>query len=518
MKALTTKQLYQAHQETIKNQEITDLELLERAGEQVFNWMHQRMQGSPVKIHIFNGIGNNGGTGLILARHLLQHGYNVNNYVVNFSKKRSEGFLKSYEAVKQMKSWPVLLTDIADFPEDIHPDDIIVDAIFGIGLNRESNTFVNEIFAKINELTAFKLAIDIPSGLYADKAPNNFDNVLRVNFTLSFQSPKMVFFLPDTGIFTEQWEVLNIGLDTEFMHTVEAPQLINKLEVLPIYRKREKYASKFTYGHTLIMGGSYGKMGSVQLASKAALVSGCGLVTTYIPECGYVPMQTALPEAMVVTDKNEKEITEIKIDGQYNAIGLGVGIGTSKKTTNALLSFLKENKVPLVIDADGLNIIAKNQDIISFLAPKTIFTPHKQELKRLVGEWDTDFEMLEKTKAFSSKNDCIVVVKGANTLTVNKNEVYINTTGNPALATAGAGDVLTGIITGLLTQGYKPLQAAIFGVYLHGKTADLALVDTGYQCFIASDAIDYLAEAYLDLFAQPKQEIQKEEEEGEEEK
>jgi len=511
MKVLSTKQIYQAHQETLKNIQVTELELLERAGEQVFNWMHQRMQGSQVKIHIFNGIGNNGGAGLILARHLLQHGYNVNNYVVNFSKKRSEGFLKSYEAVKQMKSWPTLLTDISEFPEDIDADDIIVDAIFGIGLNREPSDFVNQIFAKINTSSAFKLAIDIPSGLYADKAPDNFDNVLRVNYTLSFQSPKMVFFLPDTGVFTEQWEVLDIGLDTEFMATVDAPQLINKLEVLPMYRKREKYANKFTYGHALIIGGSYGKMGSVQLASKAALVSGCGLVTANVPKCGYIPLQTALPEAMVVTDTHEEEVTNITVNGQFNAVGLGVGLGTSKKTTKAVLHFLKENKLPLVLDADGLNIVAKNQKIISKIPTQTIFTPHKQELKRLIGDWDNDFDMLSKTKAFSVKNDCIVVIKGANTLTVYKEEVSINTTGNPALATAGAGDVLTGIITGLLAQGYEALQATIFGVYLHGKTADVALADTGYQCFIASDAIDYLAEAYLDLFAAPEQEVVTEE-------
>ncbi len=515
MKVLSVAQLYQAHLLTIKNQDTTELELLERAGVQVFNWMHQRMQGAQVKIHIFNGIGNNGGVGLILARHLLQHGYNVNNYVVNFSKKRSEGFLKSYENVKAMKSWPALMTTIEDFPEDIHPDDIIVDAIFGIGLNRKPSAFVNQVFTKINELKSFKLAIDIPSGLYGDKTPDSLKNVLKANYTLSFQSPKHIFFLPQTGIFTEQWEILDIGLDAEFMTTVEAPQLINKLEVLPMYRKREKFDDKFSYGHALLIGGSYGKMGSVQLASKAALVAGCGLVTAYIPKCGYIPMQTALPEAMVQTDINGEEITNITANGQFNAIGLGIGLGTSKNTTKAVLNFLTENKLPLVLDADGLNIVAENKKIITKLPTQTIFTPHKQELTRLVGEWQNDFEMLEKTKVFSIKNDCIVVIKGANTHILYKNEMYINTTGNPGLATAGAGDVLTGMITGLIAQGYAPLQAAIFGVYLHGKTADIAVTDTGYQSFIASDAIDYVAEAYIDLFTQPKQETPKEEE-GEE--
>lgn len=511
MKVLSASQLYQAHKLTIKNQEITELDLLERAGVQVFNWIHARMQGSQVKIHVFNGIGNNGGVGLILARHLLQHGYNVNNYVVNFSKKRTDCFLKSYENVKAMKSWPTLINNVVDFPADIHPDDIIVDAIFGIGLNREPNDLVNNLFAHLNALDAFKLAIDIPSGLYAEQAPENLEHVLHVNYTLSFQSPKMVFFLPQTGMFTEQWEILDIGLDQEYMSTVEAPKLINKHEVLPMYKKREKYADKFSYGHSLLIGGSYGKMGSVQLASKASLVSGCGLTTAYIPKCGYIPLQTSLPEAMVQTDEDDKEITKIDVEGQFNSIGLGTGLGTSKNTEKAVLSFLKLNKIPLIIDADGINIIAKNKEVLSELPSETILTPHKKELERLIGEWSSDFDMLAKAKDFSLKNDCILVIKGANTLTIYKEHVFVNTTGNTALATAGSGDVLTGIITGLVAQGYPNINAAIFGVYLHGKTADIALIDTGYQSFIASDAIDYLAEAYLDLFAQSKEESTDEE-------
>ena len=512
MKVLSASQLYQAHKLTIKNQEITELDLLERAGVQVFNWIHARMQGSQVKIHVFNGIGNNGGVGLILGRHLIQHGYNVNNYVVNFSKKRTDCFLKSYENVKAMKSWPTLINNVEDFPTDIHPDDIIVDAIFGIGLNREPNELVYNLFSHLNVLDAFKLAIDIPSGLYAEQAPEHLEQVLHVNYTLSFQSPKMVFFLPDTGKFTEQWEILDIGLDQEYMRTVEAPQLINKHEVLPMYKKREKYADKFSYGHSLIIGGSYGKMGSVQLASKASLVSGCGLTTAYIPKCGYIPLQTSLPEAMVQTDEDDKEITKINTEGKFNAIGLGIGLGTSKNTEKAVLNFLKSNNTPLVIDADALNILAENQEIFLELPVQTILTPHKKELERLIGKWSSDFDMLAKSKVFSTKYDCILVIKGANTLTVYKERVFINTTGNTALATAGSGDVLTGIITGLLAQDYPNLNAAIFGVYLHGKTADIALVDTGYQSFIASDSIDYLAEAYLDLFAQPKDTVTDEKE------
>ena len=508
MKILSAKQLYQAHEETISKQQISELELLERAGAQVFNWMHLRMQGAQVKIHIFNGIGNNGGVGLVLARHLLEHGYNVANYVVNYSKKRTDGFLKNYDRVKALKQWPVLLTDAEEFPSDISPDDIIVDAIFGIGLNRDPGTLANQLFAHLNTSNAFKLAIDIPSGLYSNKAPDNAEHVLSVNYTLSFQSPKMAFFLPETARYSEQWEVLDIGLDKEFMQGIEATQLISKNEVLPMYQMREKFANKFTYGHSLIIGGSYGKMGSVHLASKAALVSGCGLVTAYIPECGYNVLQSSFPEAMVQTANSEKLLTEITPEGHFTVAGIGMGMGTNPEAITALTTFLKSNKLPLVIDADALNIISENKKLLNSLPELTILTPHKKELERLIGKWDNDFEMLKKIKVFSEENNCIVVIKDAVTITVYKNEVFVNTSGNTALATAGAGDVLTGIITGLVAQGYEALQAAIFGVYLHGKTADVAVEKTGYQSFIASDAIKNIAGAYLEMFKASEQPVE----------
>ena len=504
MKILSAKQLYQAHDLTIKNQEISELDLLERAGGQVFSWMHTRMQGAQVKIHIFNGIGNNGGVGLVVARHLLEHGYNVANYVVNYSKKRTDGFLKNYDRVKALKQWPVLLTDEEEFPTDISPDDIIVDAIFGIGLNRDPGNLSNQLFAHLNKLKAFKLAIDIPSGLYSNNAPDNIENVLSANFTLSFQSPKMAFFLPETAVFTEQWEVLDIGLDQEFINTVEATQLISKNEVMPMYQMREKFANKFTYGHSLIIGGSYGKIGSVQLASKAALISGCGLVTAYVPECGYNVLQSSFPEAMVQTPNDIKQLSEITPKGNFTVAGIGMGMGTSTETVAAFKLFLKVNKLPLVVDADALNIISENKELLKDLSELTILTPHKKELERLIGKWDNDFDMLNKVKAFSIQNNFIIVVKDAITIIFYKEEVFVNTSGNPALATAGAGDVLTGIITGLIAQGYEPFNAAKFGVYLHGRTADVAIEEKGYQSFIASDAVNNISKAYLDLFKQPE--------------
>ena len=252
-------------------------------------------------------------------------------------------------------------------------------------------------------------------------------------------------------------------------------------------------------GHALLVGGSYGKMGSVCLSSKAALKSGCGLVTAFIPKCGYDIVQIAIPEVMVITNKDKKTIKKIDFQIKPDAIGIGMGLGHEVATQHALHQFLTNNKLPLVIDADALNILSLNKDWISLVPKNSILTPHPKELERLIGPWQNEEEKLEKTMQLSLKTDCIIVVKGAPTLIVDGISIYKNTTGNPALATAGSGDVLTGIITSLIAQKYSSLNAAILGVYLHGLAADIALPETGYQSFIASDIIGYLGKAFLSL-------------------
>jgi len=505
MKIFSKEQIYEGDKLTAEKQKITSTELMERAGIQIFNWLHTRMQGAQVPIHVFCGIGNNGGDGLVIARHLIMHGYNVITYVVNCSEKRSKDFLLNYDLIKQTtKKWPEMLGCEADFPE-IHKDDIIVDAVFGIGLNRPPNDWVKSLFIHFKNSEAFTLSIDIPSGVYTDRIPEDENAVVWANYTLSFQSPKLVFFLPKTAKFSIQWEVLDIGIDREFLYNTETEvELIGKHEVLPIYKPREKYAHKGDFGHSLLIGGSYGKIGSVLLSSRSALSIGAGLVTSYIPKCGYHIVQTAFPEGMVITDENDTLISNISFNISPTVIGLGIGLGTENETISALEKFLKSNKIPLVIDADGLNIISKKKALLKHLSEGTVLTPHPKELERLLGTWRDDFDKLKKTKAFSKKYKVIVVIKGANTMTVFQDKYYINTTGNPGMATAGTGDVLTGIITGLISQGYEALSATIFGVYLHGKAADIAVEDLGYQSLLASHIIEALGEAYIDLFKQPE--------------
>jgi hydroxyethylthiazole kinase-like uncharacterized protein yjeF len=505
MKLFSKEQIYQGDAFTAKAQNITSTELMERAGIQIFNWLHMRMQGAQVPIHIFCGIGNNGGDGLVVARHLVEHGYNVKTYIINFSKTRSKDFLINYEALKnKTKDWPVMLDDDQNFPE-IHPNDIIIDAVFGIGINRPIDDWVISLFNHFRTSKAFVLSVDVPSGLETDKVPKNPESVVNAGYTLSFQTPKLVFFLPDTEKYTVQWEALDIGIDEKFLRDTETEvELIGKNEVLPMYQPREKFSHKGQFGHALLIGGSFGKIGAVTLATKAVLSAGAGKVTAFIPKCGYTILQTALPEAMVLCDKDENKISEITLDFEPTVIGIGPGLGQDDKTKNALQAFLNLNKRPLVIDADAINILAKEESLLKLLPELSILTPHPKELERLIGKWTDDFDKLKKAKNFVKLYKVILVIKGANTIIVFNDKLFVNTTGNPGLATAGTGDVLTGVITGLIAQGYDALQASLFGVYLHGKSADIMVEDKGYQSLLASHVIDGLPLAFLDLFKQPE--------------
>ncbi len=505
MKIFSKEQIYEGDRLTAERQNISSTELMERAGTQIFNWLHMRMQGAQVPIHVFCGIGNNGGDGLVVARHLITHGYNVHTFVVNYSDKRSKDFLINYERIKETtKKWPTLLGPDDELPI-IHPQDIIIDAVFGIGLNRPPADWVVKLFQHFRQSKAFTLSIDIPSGLKTDKVPEDENQVVWAGYTLSFQAPKLVFFLPETGKYTVQWDVLDIGIDREYLMTTPTEvELIGKQEVLPIYKPRKKFSHKGDFGHAVIIGGSYGKIGAVNLASRGALSSGAGLVTVFVPKCGYIPIQTSFPEAMVVTDEEETFISNIEVGFEPSAIGVGVGLATHEKTISALEKFLKTCKAALVIDADGLNCMAQKKELLKLLPENTVLTPHPKELERLVGKWDDDFDKLAKAKAFSKEYKVVLVLKGANTIIVLGDKLYVNTTGNPGLATAGTGDVLTGVITGLLAQGYDALAASVFGVYLHGKAADIAVEDLSYQSLVASHVIDALGEAYLDLFKLPE--------------
>lgn len=495
MKIFDTKNIKEADKITIFNQKITSVELMERAANEVFLWLKKHFADKETTFHIFCGQGNNGGDGLVIARLLKEDHYPVVVDIIEDAGKPTPEFNVALDALNQTG-----LTCNTEADYEYEKGKLVyIDAIFGIGMNRDLLPNVVKAIEKINRHNGLTISIDTPSGLFMDRPT---EIAVHSNVVLTFHFPKLAFYLAGNGDFVNKIEILDIGLDKEFIsNSASDYHLVNTKYACRHYRPVKPHAHKGTQGHALIIGGSHGKIGAVCLAAKAALKSGCGLVTAYLPECGYNSIQASFPEAMVLTD-GDRHITNITYDLQPKAIGLGPGIGQHPETQQAIYEFLKIANVPLVIDADALNILSYNKEWLSLLPEYTIITPHPKELERLIGAWQDDFDWLDKIRQFSLQYKIIVVAKNAHTMVFNGNEVYINSTGNAALATGGTGDTLTGIITGLLAQGYPTADAAVFGVYLHGLTADVAVAETGLQAFTASDVVNYLGKAYLTVEAE----------------
>lgn len=501
MKIFTPQQIYAADKQTILNQKISSTALMHRAATEVFDWLTDYLQDSKEKITVFCGIGNNGGDALIVAKLLIQEGYTVQAYVVNVSNVRSEDFSWAYKQLNEVASdQPKLLSEGDAFPI-LNKNEILIDGIFGIGLNRSISGWVKELIQHINKSETFKLAIDIPSGLFANAVITDKDAVIRANHTLSFQAPKLAFLLPENQIYVPSFEILDIGLDQRYLQETDTTAVLTtSVTAQNLYKQRQQFDHKGTYGHALIIAGSYGKIGAAVLSTKSCLHTGAGLVTSFIPECGYNILQSTTPEAMVLTDVHEKKITDIAVDIHPSAIAVGMGIGQDIETKNALLKLFQTKDSPMILDADAINLIAEHKDLQDAIPKCSIFTPHPGELKRLLGEWESDYDKIEKVKQFSIKHKSVVLIKGAFTTIVSGEKLFINTTGNPGMATGGSGDVLSGILAALVSQGYDIVSASILGVYIHGKAGDFALEENGYESLLASAITDYIGQAFIDLY------------------
>lgn len=494
MKIFETINIREADKITIENQQITSYSLMERAANEAFHWIKHHFADKETTFHVFCGRGNNGGDGLVLARLLHLDHYPVKLDIIDEAGKPTPDF---ETALQNLLESGIENNKGADYPYE-KGKLIYIDALFGTGLSRDLPQSVANAIAKINHCEGHVISIDVPSGLFMDRPT---DVAVESDIVLTFQFPKLAFYLPGNAEFVNRIEILDIGLDKTFIkNTPSGYYLTDRRDASARYRPVKPHAHKGTQGHALIIGGSYGKIGAVCLSAKAALKSGCGLVTAYIPKCGYEIMQSYFPEAMVLTD-GDVHITTIDFDIQPKAIGLGPGIGQEPQTQQAIKAFLEKYNGPLVIDADALNILSQNKEWLKLLPENTILTPHPKELERLMGSWVDDFDKLDKMIAFAKQYKIILVAKDTHTIVVHGETMHINATGNAALATGGSGDCLTGIITGLLAQGYNAVDAAIFGVYLHGLTADLALPHTGKQAFTASDIIEYIGKAYLKIEA-----------------
>jgi len=502
MKVFSTEQIRRADAYTIANEPIKSIELMERASENCFNWIIENIDYKKKHFVFFCGLGNNGGDGLAIARMLAEKKLKVTTYILNYSKKKSEDFIINEKRLFDSRNAKIIYLNEGDTISEFADDVIVVDAMLGSGLAKPTEGFLARVIQHINTFSHFTLSVDIPSGLYGDCNTDNCGTIVKADVTLSLQFPKLSFFFPRYGHFAGNWVIIPIGLHESFIRnevTSNNFTLIN--DVGPTIKKREKFAHKGQYGHALLIAGSYGKMGAAILASKACLRTGAGLLTVHVPQCGYSIMQIAVPEAMIKPDKNSNIITENNFSEQYSSVGIGPGIDKHEETTKALAQLLAKCNKPMVIDADAINILAENEKLKKLIPINSIITPHIKEFERFAGEhFEDDYKRFEKQKELSAKHKIIIVLKGAYTcITAPDGNVYFNSTGNPGMATGGSGDVLTGIILGLLSQGYLPLDAARNGVFLHGFAGDLGAGKLSEYSLIASDIINYIPDAYIEL-------------------
>lgn len=493
MKILSVEKIREADAYTIENEPISSIDLMERAASTIYEWFMKRCKSKEVSVKIFCGVGNNGGDGLALARMLFFTDIIPQVFMVRLSDKMSRDCEFNFNRLKEETEVPIydIFSD-EDFPQ-ISDNEIIIDAVFGSGLNRKVEGFAAELIRHLNNNKAVRIAIDIPSGLSADTIYTSYqhDAIFKADYTLSFQFPKLSFMFPENDVFVGRWEVLDIGLHKDYIEAAETMNFYTTEDVaMPILRKRSKFSHKGTYGYAFLVAGSEGKTGAALLAAEACLRTGVGLLTAHLPKSAVLPMQIYLPEAMIDIDKSDAHCSEINDILSYTAIGAGPGLGKDAETVIALKKIIQEATVPLVLDADALNIIADNPTWLSFLPDKTILTPHPKEFERLFGKTYNSYERLEIQRKMSAVHNIIIVLKGAHTaITFPNGSCFFNSTGNPGMATAGSGDVLTGMILSLLAQRYMPEEAALLGVYLHGKAGDKAAEEKGEMSMIARDII-----------------------------
>lgn len=487
MKIFSAQQIRAWDQYTMEHEPISSIDLMERAAEATTNYLTPFI-GSRTVI-VFCGLGNNGGDGLAVARLLSQKGFNVSVYVLATKAKGSSDFECN---LKRLNLSINQIVDASDFPK-IEISALVVDALFGSGLNRPLAGIAEKLVDFLNTIPNQIVSIDVPSGIFLDQSSNG-NSIVKSHLVLTFQSLKYCFLLPENAPYIENVTVLDIGLHADYERITSTDfQMITLSDVQKYYQPRSKFSHKGVYGHCLLVAGNQGKMGAAIIATRACLNTGVGLLSISVPLSESQILPIAVPEAMTIFRENEV------VYSKFQAIGFGPGLGTDELPL--LKSVLSESNCPLILDADGLNMLSQNPSLLQLLPTRTILTPHPKEFDRLFGLSNNDDERIRKAIAISAQNPWVVILKGHYTLVAYQGKGYFNTTGNAGMATGGSGDMLTGMIAALLSQKYSILQAAILGVYLHGKTADLAFEDGfSYENIIPSVMEQYIGSAFKELY------------------
>lgn len=503
MKILSTTQTREADAYTIEHEPILSIDLMERASKTFTNWFIQKFPLSKFEmVSVICGKGNNGGDGLAVARLLQEKGYDIAVFILNLTDKVTEDFKTNLERVQQLQDLNKVVikevTSVEEMPV-FDRNEILIDAILGSGLSRPITGDLASILHFLNECENTVVAIDIPTGVFTDMP--TVGACIEADYTFAFEFPKLAFLFPENFHYVGDFVCASIGLDKKYIDSVDSPYYYITSDIVKrIYKKRDKFAHKGVFGHALLIMGSYGKMGAAILATRACLRAGVGLVTVHVPICGYEVMQAAVPEAMVSLDEDRFIFTKVYDLPKYSTIAIGCGLSTKNRTRNALCYMLKHMNRPTVLDADALNILGQSPDWFEYIPKNSILTPHPKEFERMFGRADDNFERNELQRQKAQEFGVYIILKGANTcIATPEGLCYFNSTGNPGMGTAGSGDVLTGILAGLLAQEYNPLEACILGVYIHGLAGDIAAEIESEESLTAGDLVSYLGKAFLRL-------------------
>jgi ADP-dependent NAD(P)H-hydrate dehydratase / NAD(P)H-hydrate epimerase len=494
MKIFSAAQIKNWDAFTVTHEPIASIDLMERAGAKCVDWLLQQNYAQK-HFYIFCGKGNNGGDGLVIARMLIEKKYTVTVYILEFGNIGTSDFQTNLARLHGC-STDIHFIQSADFFPSLKNDAIIIDALFGTGLNKPLQGISAALVNHINQSAAAIIAIDLPGGLSAD-ASSKGNTLVKAAHTLSFQNYKLAFLLPENEGYCGNIHILNIGLHKNFEAEEDTTfEILDAALIKAIYKPRKKFTHKGNYGHAVLLCGSYGMMGAAVLSAKACLRSGAGKLTCYIPKCGYPILQTTVPEAMCVVAGEDFILSAPQIE-KFNAAGIGPGIGLQNTHASLLKEIFTKYKQPMLIDADALNCIAENKELLSLIPPLSIITPHPKEFERLFGKTENDFERLQLALQKSKEHYIYIILKGHHTFIGTPNGTsFFNSTGNAGMAKGGSGDVLSGIITGLLAQGYTPLQSCVMGVYLHGLAGDIAAAKFSQEAMVATDIVECLGEAF----------------------
>jgi hydroxyethylthiazole kinase-like uncharacterized protein yjeF len=468
---LIAEQIREGDAYTIAHEPISSIDLMERASRTFVGWFVNRFPDKNEGITFYCGTGNNGGDGLAIARLLCEHQYNKLNVVVaRFSDKASDDFSENLQRIRKTC---VALTELAKgdgIPTDNSP--VIIDALLGSGLNKPLNGDYERLVKYINDLDRTVVAVDVPTGFYSEGEVPKDTIAIKADLVITFQQPKINFLLPESAPYINCWETVNIGISEAFVHSQHSPyQFVEEKDIRQMLKPRHRFSNKGTYGHALIVAGQAKTMGAALLSASAAAHAGAGLTTACIPESGLTALNSYLPEIMAIV-RSSDELPDIEWS-KFSSIAVGPGLGKDTDALALLKAIIKNYKKPLVIDADALNLLAENQELLKQLPAGSILTPHMKEFDRLFGDHNSWWQRLQTAIKKAKELNLCILLKNDYTIVASPNgTAHFNSSGNAAMASGGMGDVLTGVIAALLGQKYPPEQACIIGAYIHGKAGD----------------------------------------------